>query len=175
MHFTSALSDQSQCGRKSSVSGSVAGLVPRSATTGLAEGSIQHEVALTKVSASRFASILQAIGRPDGRRLEVLQAHYSAPGRAATATILAERVGFKGSIGINVSYGTLAKQIGMLIGEESPNLSLLFEVVGPTTAKSGEWILVMRPEFADGLKRAGWIAEPESRMDHDNECSNLNC
>jgi hypothetical protein len=72
---------------------------------------------------------------------------------------LAERVGFKGSIGINVSYGTLAKQIGWLIGEESPNISLLFEVVRPTTVTSREWILVMRPEFADGLKRAGWIED----------------
>jgi hypothetical protein len=88
-----------------------------------------------------------------------LQAHYAAPDRAATAAVLAERVGFKGSIGINVSYGTLAKQIGLLIGEECPNISLLFEVVGSTTAKSGEWILVMRPEFADALKRAGWIEE----------------
>jgi hypothetical protein len=89
---------------------------------------------------------------------------------------LAERIGFKGSIGINVSYGTLAKQIGWLIGEECPNISLLFEVVGSTPAKSGEWILVMRPEFADGLKRAGWIAEPASGAeDHGSDCSNPNC
>jgi hypothetical protein len=88
-----------------------------------------------------------------------LQVHYAAPDRAATAAVLAERVGFKGSIAINVSYGTLAKQIGLLIGEECPNISLLFEVVASTTAKSGEWILVMRPEFTDGLKRAGWIEE----------------
>jgi hypothetical protein len=82
---------------------------------------------------------------------------------------LAELLGSKGSNGINVSYGTLAKQIGVLIGEECPNISLLFEVVGSTSGRSGEWTLVMRPEFADGLKRAGWIAEPESRVDHDNE------
>jgi hypothetical protein len=88
-----------------------------------------------------------------------LRAHYAAPGRAATAIALAERVGFKRNIGINVSYGRLAKQIGMLIGVQNPNLSLLFEVVRPTTATSREWILVMRPEFADGLKRAGWIEE----------------
>jgi hypothetical protein len=120
---------------------------------------IPQEVALTTISASRFASVLQAIGRPDGRRLEILRAHYAAPGRTATPTVLAKHVGFKGSIGINVSYGMLAKQIGMLIGVGSPNISLLFDVVVSTPAKSGEWILVMRPEFADGLKRAGWIEE----------------
>jgi hypothetical protein len=102
---------------------------------------------------------LQAIGRPDGRQLEVLQVHYAAPGRAVTATALAEQVGFKDCSAISASYGKLAKQIGMLIGEECPNISLLFEVVRSRTTKSGEWILVMRPEFADGLKRAGWIEE----------------
>jgi hypothetical protein len=91
---------------------------------------------------------LQAIGRPDGRQLEILRAHYAAPGRAARTIELAAQVGFKGSFAISASYGKLVKQIGMLIGEEWPNISLLFEVVGSTTAKSGEWILVMRPEFA---------------------------
>jgi hypothetical protein len=125
----------------------------------VSRSSVQDEVALTKISASRFASVLQAIGPPNGRRLEILRAHYAAPGRAATATVLAEVVGFKGSIGINLSYGTLAKQIGLLIGEDCPNISLLFEVVRPTTATSRECVLVMRPEFADGLKRAGWIED----------------
>ena len=114
---------------------------------------------MKRVSATRFASVLQAIGPPHGPRLEILRAHYAAPGRAATAIALAERVGFKRNIGINVSYGRLAKQIGMLIGEECPTISLLFEIVGSTTAKSGDRVLVMRPEFADGLKRAGWIEE----------------
>ena len=58
--------------------------------------SIQPEVALTKVSASLFASALTAIGRPDRRRLEILRAHYTAPGRAATAAVLAACVGCKG-------------------------------------------------------------------------------
>jgi hypothetical protein len=107
----------------------------------------------------RFASALGAIGRPDGRRLEILRAHYAAPSRAATTSELAEQVGFKGNFGISASYGRLAKQIGMLIGEECPSISLLFEVVGSTTAKSGDRVLVMRPTFADGLKRAGWIEE----------------
>jgi hypothetical protein len=125
----------------------------------LPRSSIQQGVSVTTISASRFASILQAIGRRDARQLEILRAHYAAPGRAATTTELAERVGFKGGFGISASYGRLAKQIGMLIGEECPTISLLFEIVGSTTAKSGDRVLVMRPEFADGLKRAGWIDE----------------
>ena len=125
----------------------------------LSRSSVQQGVAVTTIPASRFASVLQAIGRPDARQLGILRAHYAAPGRAATTTELAERVGFKGSFGISASYGRLAKQIGMLIGEECPTISLLFEIVGSTTAKSGDRVLVMRPEFADGLKRAGWIEE----------------
>jgi hypothetical protein len=160
--------------------GYVAGFVPRSAKTGLAAGSpslsIQHEVALTKVSASRFASVLRAIGRPKGRPLEFLRAHYNAPGRAASATVLAECVGYKSNNGIKSWYGTLARQIGMLIAVESPDISLLFDVVRPSTARSREWTFVMRPEFADGLKRAGWVTEPESgAVDHHNECSNPHC
>jgi hypothetical protein len=114
---------------------------------------------LTTISAWHFARALGAIGRPDGRRLDILRAHYAAPGHAATATVLAEQVGYKNNKGIAVWYGQLARQITMLVGDESTNLSLLFEIVGSTTAKSGDRVLVMRPEFADGLKRAGWIEE----------------
>jgi len=114
---------------------------------------------MKRVSATRFASVLQAIGRPQGRRLKILRVHYAIPGRAATTAVLAKCVGYKSNNGINLWYGKLARQIGALIAEESPNLSLLFEVVRPTTMRSREWILVMRPEFADGLKRAGWIEE----------------
>ena len=127
---------------------------------GVLRSRIPHETGMTRVSATRFASVLQAIGRPHGRRLKILRAHYAIPGRAATTSVLAECVGYKGNNGINLWYGKLARQIGALIAEESPNLSLLFEVVRPTTMRSREWILVMRPEFADGLKRAGWIEDP---------------
>ena len=40
---------------------------------------LKQEVALTKISASHFASVLQAIGPPNGRRLKFLRAHYAAP------------------------------------------------------------------------------------------------
>jgi hypothetical protein len=119
----------------------------------------EHEVALTKISASRFAIVLQAIGPPNGRRRKFLRAHYAAPGRAVTATVLAERVGYKGYNGIDLWYGRLAKQIGAFVGERNPDISLLVELVRPPTVTNREWILVMRPEFAVGLKRAGWIED----------------
>jgi hypothetical protein len=54
-------------------------------------------------------------------------------------------------------YGKLAKQIGAFIGKRKPHLSLLVEFVKPPTVTNRQWILVMRPEFAKGLKRAHWI------------------
>jgi hypothetical protein len=120
---------------------------------------VKEETALTKISASRFATVLQAIGPPNGRRLEFLRAHYAAPGRAATAATLAERVGYSGDNGITLWYGRLARQIGAFVGEGNPDLSLLVELVRPPTVTNKEWILVMRPEFAVGLKKAGWIED----------------
>jgi hypothetical protein len=114
---------------------------------------------MTKISASRFATVLQAIGPPNGRRLKILRAHYAAPGRAVTATMLAEQAGYKGYSGIDLWYGSLAKQIGTFVGERNPAISLLVELVRPPRVTKREWILVMRPEFAVGMKRAGWIED----------------
>jgi hypothetical protein len=71
---------------------------------------------------------------------------------------LAEQAGYRGS-GIYLSYESLAKQIGAFVGERNPGVSLLVELVRPPTETNQEWILVMRPEFAVGLKRAGWIED----------------
>jgi len=71
---------------------------------------------------------------------------------------LAEQVGYRGS-GINLWYERLAKQIGAFVGERNPDISLLVELVRPPTVTNQEWILVMRPEFAVGLKKAGWIED----------------
>jgi hypothetical protein len=149
---------------------------PISATTGLAEGSPSLRYSTWGNFDDHLGftfRIRLASNRAAARRtttLELLRAHYAAPGRAATATALAELLGFKGSNGINVSYGTLAMQIGVLIGDERPNISLLFEVTRSTTGRSGEWTLVMRPEFADGLKRARWIEEMSDATVHCMAC-----
>jgi hypothetical protein len=109
------------------------------------------------ISASRFASALTAIPRPGARELRFLQAHYNAPGRASTATVLADKVGYRGFGGINLVYGKLAKQIGEFIGRRKAHLSLLVEFVRPPTVTNKHWILVMRPEFAEGLRQARWL------------------
>jgi hypothetical protein len=72
---------------------------------------------------------------------------------------LAEQVGYSGDNGINLGYGRLAKRIGAFVGERNPDMSLLVELVRPPTVTKQEWTLVMRPQFAEGLKRAGWIKD----------------
>lgn len=108
--------------------------------------------AMVSVSTNKFVSALQAIPLPGGRQIEFLRAHYKAPGRALTATRLAEAVGYKDYRGINLCYGLLAVRIGGELGIKNPSLSLLvvFE-------KHKEWIFIMRPEFAQALKKAGWL------------------
>jgi hypothetical protein len=118
----------------------------------------KQEAGVVKISASRFAIVLQAIGPPNGLRREFLRAHYAAPGHAATVTVLAEQAGYRRS-GIYLWYEGLAKQIGAFVGERNPGVSLLVELVRPPTGTNQEWTLVMRPEFAVGLKRAGWIED----------------
>jgi hypothetical protein len=45
------------------------------------------------------------------------------------------------------------------VDERNPDMSLLVELIRPQTVTNQEWILVMRPEFAVGLKKAGWIED----------------
>ncbi|HEV3221219.1 MAG TPA: hypothetical protein VGZ48_15745 [Candidatus Acidoferrales bacterium] len=109
------------------------------------------------VSASRFASTLKKLPKLGGRQMELLQIHYRAPGRALNAKKLAERVGYRDYRGINIRYGLLAADIGRRLGRRYPDLALLVDFVSPKTASNEEYILVMHPEFAEGLMLAGWV------------------
>jgi hypothetical protein len=37
------------------------------------------------------------------------------------------------------------------------DLSLLVDFVRPNAVTNREWVMVMHPQFAEALKRAGWI------------------
>ncbi len=120
---------------------------------------ISRETSGIQVSASRFASALVEIGQPGGNQLQFIRAHYDAPGRAATATRLAQTAGYKNHGGINLCYGRLAESIRARLRPKPSNtgLSLLVDLVRPSTVTNRHWVLVMRPEFAEGLKRANWV------------------
>jgi hypothetical protein len=112
---------------------------------------------MATLSAAQFGVALKIVKRPGRSQMQFLRAHFKAPGRAATATQLAEKAGYVDHRGINLWYGRLATEIGQLVGRPDAKLSLLVEFVRPESLTNREWILVMRPEFAEALKRAQWV------------------
>jgi len=112
---------------------------------------------MAKVSAAQFTSAMNNLAKPGGKQIQFLRAHYKAPGKALTAKRLSQRVGYKSYRAINLLYGLLAAKMGRLVGQPNSGLPLLVEFAPPKSITNKEWILIMRPEFAAGLKRAGWV------------------
>ncbi len=118
-----------------------------------------------QISADEFAAALRALDtlrqRPGDRQMEFIRAHYVAPGRAATASALAESAGYNSYSAVNLHYGKLAGRIARQIGRRRPKyktqVELLVDLVRPPAVTNSQWVLVMKPEFAEGLKRAGWV------------------
>jgi hypothetical protein len=108
------------------------------------------------VSALEFASALRKIGQLGGRQMDVLAAHYNAPGRAATTTDLARQVGYEGYKGVNLCYGNLAAKIETLVGVRAPDEKVLLLCEAEQDSEK-HWVLTMRAEFAEGLRQAGWV------------------
>ncbi len=110
---------------------------------------------------AEFASALKRMQKPGRSQLRFLQEHVRAPGRALTATCLAQVAGYRNHGGINLQYGLLAKrireEIGRTIGPGEDYLSLLVDFVRPRSVTNTEWVMVMHPQFADALKEAGWV------------------
>lgn len=87
------------------------------------------------------------------------------PGRAATAALLAEAAGYRDFRGINVGYGRLARRLAETIGcaPRTPHLLLLAEFAKPATLTNRHWVLILRPAFVAGWKRAGLATGPRPR------------
>lgn len=98
------------------------------------------------------------MGKPGGNQLAFLSAHLAAPGKAATATILANAAGYTGWHSLNLQYGLLAKRIGKEMGMPTATLSLLVDFVQPDALTNEHWILVMKPAFAQALVRSNWVS-----------------
>ena len=108
-------------------------------------------------TAKQFVTAMRSMKKPGGRHPLFLQAHYKAPGRAQTATKLAQAAGYENFRGINLWYGRLADKIGAALGHKNANLALLVEFAPPRSVTNKEWVLMMRPAFADALKQVGWV------------------
>ena len=110
-----------------------------------------------RISKAEFKRALELIGPPGGRQLRFLQAHYSSPGRASTATKLAWAAGYKNFNALNLQYGTLARRVGEALGINGATLGLLLEFIEPYSLTNEHWILLMRPELADALRELRWV------------------
>lgn len=110
-------------------------------------------------SKAEYKRALELIGKPGGRQLDFLQAHYSSPGRASTASNLARAAGYKNFNALNLQYGTLARRIGDALGEHNVQLGLLVEFNEPASLTNEHWILSMKPAFADALREMGWVRD----------------
>jgi hypothetical protein len=112
---------------------------------------------MPKISTKAFADALTQIAKPKGKQLQFLRNHLNSPAKATTAAVLAHSVGYKNWRPVNLHYGKLAAKIGARLGVADPGLSVLLDFAGPKTVSNENWILVMKPEFADALVQAGWV------------------
>jgi hypothetical protein len=112
-----------------------------------------------RVTKTEYKRALELIGEPGGRQLRFLQAHYSSPGRASTASNLARAAGYKNFNALNLQYGTLARRIGEALGVYDARLDFLLEFNEPASLTNEHWILSMRPAFADALRELGWVRD----------------
>ena len=106
----------------------------------------------------QFVTALRTIKKPGGRQPLFLQAHYKATGRALTATKLADAAGYENFRGINLWYGRLAEKVGAALGHKNAGLALIVDLAPPRSVTNKEWVLIMRPAFADALKQVGWVS-----------------
>ena len=108
-------------------------------------------------TAPQFAAAMARLPIPGGDQLAFLKEHLKSTGRASTATKLAKAAGYKDFRGVNICYGRLARCIGGQLKRPDESLLLLVEFIAPRGVSNKDWVLVMRPEFAAGLKAAGWL------------------
>ena len=109
------------------------------------------------ISKSQFCKALGMIKAPGKAQKKFLQAHYSSPGKASTASVLARAAKYKSYDGINLQYGLLAKRIGEALGIPDAHLGLILEFNRPDSLTNEHWVLSMKSEFADALLEQGWV------------------
>jgi hypothetical protein len=108
-------------------------------------------------TAAQFASALKSMESPGGNQLKFLQAHFEAPSRSSTASKLARAARYKDFRGVNICYGRLAKRVASQLSRTNESLGFLVEFIKPRAVTNKDWVLVMRPEFAEGMAAAGWV------------------
>jgi len=105
--------------------------------------------------------------KPSAPIVRMLKAHYNSPGRVSTMSLLAEAARYTSFSPANLHYGGLARRIGKHLAIAEPTLklptesdaylSLLGDFIPPGKLTNTQWLLVMKPEFAEALQHVRWI------------------
>jgi hypothetical protein len=112
---------------------------------------------MREASVSRLVRALELLRKPRGNQSKFLQAHYDSPGRASTATILANMAEYKSFRGINLRYGILAENIAKKVGHKGHSFAMVCDWAKTDTITNAHCVLIMRPNFAKALQAAGWV------------------
>ena len=93
------------------------------------------------------------------KKLEMLRAHYAAPGRTATMATLAHHVGYPNHSSANLHYGGLAKALAdageFPLPERDFGLSAIATWEYSPRDYSGHFAFTMRPALAAALEELG--------------------
>ncbi|MEQ8789732.1 MAG: hypothetical protein RIC55_25790 [Pirellulaceae bacterium] len=90
--------------------------------------------------------------------MRLFRAHYSADDQTATATELAQAVGYKNYSGVNLQYGRFAGRLCEAFNRDLPTkLEILLTFKKPDRAKNGHWRFVMRQQVVEAARDLGWL------------------
>lgn len=121
-------------------------------------------------SVDEYVRALSALeSRINDRLRRLLQAHYAAPNRTATATELAASVGIESHAVVNSYYGKLGHQLCDFLSIEPsmrPEGTHRWWSVWSSgwTTSGGSFMWRMLPQVAEALERLGWVAVAEFRL-----------
>jgi len=121
----------------------------------------------SSITVTQFVSAMADMKKPSDSLRRMLKAHYNSPGRVSTMSLLAEAARYTSFSPANLHYGGLARRIGKHLAITEPDLklptesdaylSLLGDFIPPGKLTNTQWLLVMKPAFAEALVQCGWI------------------
>jgi len=122
---------------------------------------------ITPTTTAQFLSAMSDMKKPSASMRRLLKAHYNSRARVSTMSLLAEAARFTSFSPANLHYGALARRIAKHLAITEPTLklptesdaylSLLGDFIPPGKVTNTQWLLVMKPEFAEALLQSGWL------------------
>ena len=74
-----------------------------------------------------------------------------------TATLLADKAGYRSYRGFNSAYGHLGKKIGRKLQRPPEDVGLIVDSARPGELTNEHWIVYLKPNFARALRNHTWL------------------